>query len=700
MKYQRFSINFHLERVADAASKLKESYKRLGERAEVNIFNNPISDLTVHGAFTDLYIVEGQFVRETWQKVQESDNQQHLNMAYEAQISNRKIDPPEIIDEHKNSAVVAGVAGYGKTFLMEYVCSEWSYDNIWPSFFLVFMLRCRELNITLHGKSSLYEVLCTDYRPILKDIDSTELESLGKNVLVILDGVDELAGIEKIVKGQDLTPSQSVLRKLLMDKNGHCCIVTGRPAATFQVRQLMCKEKPVSSIQTVGFSIDQVKKFMKKYFKSETHEGYQRLRKIIDNNPRIQAMCRVPILLKIMCCLYLREESVAEPKTVTELYIHALVYFIGEHSKKLGHPTTVDEYRLGPEMLRVIRALGQVAYKLLLKGKIMVRVKEIEHVNLDELISSGIVSIIQIAKFKYAVFPHLSFMEILVASHMKIEGLKLEHMKERQLALARGFYCGFEGILAKNSGDCFYNFVESLESVVEKQSTKWFPMKHEDVLSVMCHNLGGDIIFSIDSDGTVGAMDFMMSVFEFNYVTRDLVKSIKSAKFCFNRMSSLQLTHAAFLIENVLAGSNCIKCMDFRNCGDLSNVEMCKVLENIPHARQVGFSGSLLSRIPATKMAEGLARVHDIKISELFLNGCCLIDDVFELLCPFIPLIEHVNLQGNPRLTDGAYRMIHESVISIKKSERRLKTLWVDVGVKSLVNGIFKGMKTEIKTKS
>ena len=74
---------------------------------------------------------------------------------------------------------------------------------------------------------------------------------------------------------------------------------------------------------------------MKKYFKTETHEGYTKLSKLMYINLVIASMCKVLILLKMICCLYLREENIEEPKTATELYIHALLYFIKEHCTML-----------------------------------------------------------------------------------------------------------------------------------------------------------------------------------------------------------------------------------------------------------------------------------------------------------------------------------------------------------------------------
>ena len=111
--------------IEKAQSKLKAKYIRRGNLPEHNIFHNPLSDLTVHHAYTDLFIVEETDVREAWQEVQASDNQQHLKLDEKLQKSEwRKINIEDIIDNEKRSAVLAGIAGYGKTFLMEYLCNE------------------------------------------------------------------------------------------------------------------------------------------------------------------------------------------------------------------------------------------------------------------------------------------------------------------------------------------------------------------------------------------------------------------------------------------------------------------------------------------------------------------------------------------------------------------------------------------------
>ena len=176
---------------------------------------------------------------------------------------------------------------------MEFICGEWGHDRLWTNLSLVFMLRCSNLNETLQEKQSLYEILCSHYPTVMEEIDQKSFEGLEEKVLIIIDGVDEMANIEQIVEGEELTTSQTVFRNLLMEEKKHRILITGRPDTTYCVKQMMSKEKPVTYIQTVGLSREQVHKFIRKYFKTETHEGYIKLFKMINENPSISSMCKV-----------------------------------------------------------------------------------------------------------------------------------------------------------------------------------------------------------------------------------------------------------------------------------------------------------------------------------------------------------------------------------------------------------------------
>ena len=711
-----YSLYFnYLVETNRAREKLQFEYKSRANRNELSIFDNPLGELTVHDAFVELYIVKEEYVRDAWGakwgEVEDTDNMQHLKMTQRVidwPMEFTKISVDEIISESK-SAVLAGVAGYGKTFLMDYICHEWGSNNLWPQFQLVFMLQCRDLNETLPGQQSLHELLKIYYRTVMNDIDATKLAEMRETVLIIIDGVDELANLDEIVKGTLLTSSQRLFRDLLLQKDGHCVLVTGRPEASFKVKQMISKEKPINSIQTVGFSTEQVYKFMKHYFNSESHEGYQKLLKLMETNAQIAAMCKVPIMIKIISCLYLRVERIQEPRTGTELYIHALVFFIQSHCKIEEEIEFIGQYQLQGTVLEIIKKLGRIAYELLSKGKVLINVKDklVRDLDLKLLTKSGLLSKTTIAGIEYAVFPHLSLMEILVATHMKIRKLQLRHMTQRQLALAKSFYCGFEGILLSNNGDCFFNFVQSLQSVTIKRKRLLLVKREKDILTQMCSTLRPRFrAFTRFTKGyypSHGALDIMMCAYEHHNVTQDtlnILGSIKGVEFCFNRMSNLELVQAAYMIEKLIE----VKCetihLTFEFCKNtIDSVEMGRVIQFIPYAKQVSFNNTPLSRTSATHIAHALqnTEIKNWKMARLNLYKCQLADEVLQMLSPYLPYIETVFLDKNPDVTLVGYDGLLKSIISVKDRERRLRVLLVNVRDFDQVSELFKNIQPAIE---
>ena len=651
------------------------------------MYSSPIRGRSVENTFTELYILEEQDVTETWKKAVGSDSLDHLDMIQKADTSSwHKINISDVMNEDKDVVVFSGFAGYGKSYTLEYMCGEFGKNNLFTNFTFVFLLRCREMNTIDSDMNSVYDLVKMFYPTILADISIQEFESMTDKILILLDGVDELYQLNNVIFSEEPTPFQGVIRGLFLRLKEHGCLLSGRPEASLKVRDMILKEsQPVSSIQTVGFSPDQTFKYMESFFGSTDHVGYLKLLDTFKKFPQVEAMAKIPMLLKIICCLYITVEDIESPRTATELYIHALIFFLNNHLKVVGMDMTDlfrSNYNLNNRLVKIIIDLGKVAYQLILKGSIFIPVNDFNDVNFEEFAKSGMVTLIQIQNKVYAFFPHLSFMEILAACYMKSKNMKLKDTMDLQLTLARCFYCGLNGIVVSGENGRFYNFVQSI-SQKSKRSPAWMKKivatSHEDVITSACKSMtekDGNINFGkINSD----AMYFMFMCFEHHMIKANMIKSLKSATFKFSGFSSIELVHSLYMLELIVANGISIDCMVFNNCQNIHTEEMKRLISFISRTTWFSFADSPFNTPTLDEIIRALDNHTDINsIREISFKDCSLNDDMLRMLTPYLPFSESVQLQGNLSITSDGYKPLIEAITSVKSKGHRLRTLCVN----------------------
>uniref|UniRef100_A0A4W3GGQ2 NACHT domain-containing protein n=2 Tax=Callorhinchus milii TaxID=7868 RepID=A0A4W3GGQ2_CALMI len=141
------------------------------------------------------------------------------------------------------SAVVSGVAGIGKTTMVQKIVHDWATGKIYPHFHFVFVFKFRDLN-RFHDRATLSRLIVEQY-PYLRDVLG-ELWKHPETLLFIFDGLDELrAKIDFADSRRDTEPQRrcthpefccklsdivySLIQKKLLP--GCSVLVTSRPTA-------------------------------------------------------------------------------------------------------------------------------------------------------------------------------------------------------------------------------------------------------------------------------------------------------------------------------------------------------------------------------------------------------------------------------------------------------------------------------------
>ena len=97
-----------------------------------------------------------------------------------------------LVEKDDNFVVVRGIAGVGKTSLIDALTYKWSCGDVLPNIKFLLKLRCRDLN-KFKDESSVEDFLEKEYPEIFS---LSVLQEVSGQVLIAVDGFDELKNNE------------------------------------------------------------------------------------------------------------------------------------------------------------------------------------------------------------------------------------------------------------------------------------------------------------------------------------------------------------------------------------------------------------------------------------------------------------------------------------------------------------------------
>ncbi|XP_066294787.1 NACHT, LRR and PYD domains-containing protein 1b allele 5-like [Branchiostoma lanceolatum] len=246
-----------------------------------------------------------------------------------------------------------GAPGIGKTTLIAKLLTEWNKRDVevLQRFDFVFAIALRKVERTQSLLDCIFDQLMPEDDVHMKQVLENYLHRSNR-VLIILDGYDELTlqldkdhDIMKLLTGR-LFPKASIL-------------VTTRPTCTSDV---ISKMKPDTRVEILGFSPDNVKSYILKFFKEQPTKGEELLKKI---GPTLLSagIFSVPILLLQVCLLWEDNKNVILSDKICLLYNQVVTCLVQRYGAKDKNPVPVEDVQT------LIRALEKLAFECLLKEK-------------------------------------------------------------------------------------------------------------------------------------------------------------------------------------------------------------------------------------------------------------------------------------------------------------------------------------------
>ncbi|XP_039618287.1 LOW QUALITY PROTEIN: NACHT, LRR and PYD domains-containing protein 3-like [Polypterus senegalus] len=390
--------------------------------------------------------------------------------------------------------VVNGVAGIGKTTMVQKIMFDWARGTQYQRFTFVFLFKFRELNLLdteTEPQMPLTRLIVRHYK-YLNDPKLSEILKKPESLLFIFDGLDEYK--HKL----DFTPRNSpqtqlrafpahilvsnLIRGILL--KACTVLITTRPTAL----ETLDMERVDRFAEILGFFPEQRLMYFKKFFgdADQSSEAFQ----YVEENAILYTMCFNPSYCWIICSVLKshfmtpEEERGAAPRTVTELFVMFLHNILTNHKRE------------AEDQQEILVKLGKMAYYGVVNRTLVFYDKfEMSTFGLRPVLSSPFLSgflkeILQresTLEHTTYTFYHLTIQEFMAACSFYLDpsgGVeelleKLETCKDAQFEILTRFLAG----LAR------YSVFKTLEGVMgefkmktAKQILEWVKKKAKEAL--------------------------------------------------------------------------------------------------------------------------------------------------------------------------------------------------------------------------
>jgi len=304
---------------------------------------------TVEKTYIDLAIIKADQVHRAWSN---STDREVLMEQCLLQMESLKF--VDLLTTNDDLVIVRGVAGIGKSTLMEILLWEWAKHQLLtgcgeksPKIDFLFLLTCREIN-AMGRLATVEELFQRKYPEVFQYISIEDLKDLAPRIAIIVDGLDELEDIYQLHQTTRQTATKNeegaannnlaIVTQLMQlygnyGKNRHKTVICGRPGACELVLAYNTNSQTKRKIKTVevcGFSAENVDLYIDQFFKSDQDQA-AKVKQAVRTSLNLQAMSSIPVLTNAICNVY-KEELISKPiHTHTELYLYGCLVFLYKH---------------------------------------------------------------------------------------------------------------------------------------------------------------------------------------------------------------------------------------------------------------------------------------------------------------------------------------------------------------------------------
>ena len=225
----------------------------------------------------------------------------------------------------RKRVLIEGVAGSGKTTLVQRICHDWSVGRFAQDYELVIKVTLRSL--PKDHELSLEDLIYTSVSDgsVVEEIVQYISIKQGADVLFVFDGYDEMTEERR---------QKSIIREIMAGCFAPLSsfVVTTRPISAECLYD--CVDRRV---EICGFGDKEVKEYITKYFASSNPSAGEKLLSALATRPNIKRLCYVPLLLLMVCFTAARGGDTPEvPPTMHQLYEGIIILTVNYNLKRAG----------------------------------------------------------------------------------------------------------------------------------------------------------------------------------------------------------------------------------------------------------------------------------------------------------------------------------------------------------------------------
>lgn len=322
--------------------------------------------------YVNLLIVKGHHNLEIKRHEVLTFGQQRISLQQKA-TERRLIKPAQLFSsktgkKRAKKILVTGVAGIGKTVLVQKILCDFSNHKEHQSFDFIIHLTFRDLNL-VRNPVSLRGLILRKNGHLAKHLDAIA-ESDAK-LLIILDGFDEFRhyrGCDVDVFLTDLDEEGEVvdvLSSLMLGEllPGASVLITSRPMAVSHI--------PVGAIDCyvviTGFSTVEIRDFFTRFYQDE--EVATKMFDFVAANELMLTLCYIPAFCHIVCNILKESNDLypASPRTMTDIYVQYLLALVKSHTNNRIEPlNNVNGTKHEDHLQEILLKVGRLAYQKLM----------------------------------------------------------------------------------------------------------------------------------------------------------------------------------------------------------------------------------------------------------------------------------------------------------------------------------------------
>ena len=433
---------------------LRDQYKRLCALHEIQYVENDVietKDFPIDDFVVKLKMASSRRMVDESFKGEMARHLKYLNEAtsYDINIDN-------LIDEKTRVTFVRGIAGIGKSVLAKQIAFGWATGTMYQNFEVCIFFECRDLNRYSHDEGKDFNSKEMLHNFINKNARHLNMKA-EKNVLIVIDGVDELF---------DIGDENSLIYQFLDIKESYGeakIIMTGRPHIENVLNKRSITIGMCKVVEIMGLGEEEIKEYIAKFttcIEEERSSEYRNLiNQTIEASSDIRPISCVPQFLNAICCVSIVTggEGIANE---TELYCWTLYLLFKQHVLEREEPMIKRTWhKIFASYRQLILVVSEISFNLYSENQIIFKQKDFQPlfdgIRGDESIKpiakgffDGLFADKTDNKDEKLIFKHLSIMEFFCAIHVctvKDPGDVIQRLLDNESYEIVRYACGLYG---------------------------------------------------------------------------------------------------------------------------------------------------------------------------------------------------------------------------------------------------------------